>query len=102
MPVISKEEAVERLTREVAENLPADEVLEVYNDIFSAEQHNSTEIDGNVTPLVSRIVAYIHQQPLDGLIALWNLIFTTRYCNVESDVEEEGLYYEEVDKAATE
>lgn len=101
MPVISKEEAVERLTREVAENLPADEVLEVYNDIFSKDRRSAAEMGADVRPLVERIVAYINKQSLGGIIELWNLIFTIRYCNVGSDVEEEGLYYEEAEKAAS-
>jgi len=43
MPVISKEQAVELLIREVAEKLPTDEILEVYNDIFRKDRDCSKE-----------------------------------------------------------
>lgn len=102
MPVISKDEAIERLTREVAENLPPDEVREVYDDIFSKDRRGVAEAGEDVTPLVKRIVAYISEQPLGGVVDLWNLVFTTRYHNVSSDEEEEGLYYEEAEKTTAE
>ena len=96
MPVISQEEAVERLTREVAEKLPPEEILEVYNEIFPKDRRTQAEGNGDLTPLVQRLVAYINGgRSIDRIIDLWRLIFTIRYHNVGWDEETEGIHYDE-------
>jgi hypothetical protein len=96
VPVISQEEAVERLTREVVEKLPPEEVVDVYNEIFRKDRRTETEVTGDVTPLVQRLVAYINGgQSIDRIIDLWRLIFTLRYHNVGWDEDTEGIHYDE-------
>jgi hypothetical protein len=103
MPVVSKDKAVELLTKEIEQKLPADEVLEVYNELFPKDRRTEAEASKDVTPLVKRLVAYINGgQPIEEIVELWNLIFTTRYRNVGYDEETEGIHYDEAAKVTTE
>lgn len=102
MPVISKEQAVERMTGQVEQFAP-DELLEVYNELFPKERRTGAEVNGNLAPLVKRLVGYINdEQPIDELIDLWRLIFTTRYRNVGYDEETEGIAYDEPEPMSAE
>lgn len=102
MPVISKEQAVERMTRQLEQFAP-DELLEVYNELFQKDRRSSAEINGNLAPLVQRLVGYINgDQPIDEIMDLLHLIFPGRYGNVWYDEEDDRIHYDEADTARVE
>ena len=94
MPVVTKDEALELLTSAVQEKLGADELLEVYNEVFP--DHVSTEeAPEDATPLIEQLVAHVHSGlEIDEVIDLWGLIFP-RHRNIWYDDEEERLHYNE-------
>jgi hypothetical protein len=95
MPVVTKDKALELLTHEVQQKLGADELLEVYNEVFPDDPHTVVEARGDVTPLIERLVAHVNSGlEIDEVLDLWGLIFP-RHRNVWYDEEEERLHYNE-------
>ena len=91
MPVVTKEQALELLTHEVRENLGADEVLEVYNEVFPDDPHTAEESG----PLIEQLVGHINGGlEMDEVMDLWGLIFP-KHRNVWYDEEEERIHYNE-------
>jgi hypothetical protein len=101
MPVISKEHAVERMTQQV-EQFEADELLEVYNELFPKEPRTEAEVRADAVPLVKRINEYIGGRAIDELVELWSFIFPGRYRNIWYDEEAEGIHYDEADTVSVE
>jgi hypothetical protein len=101
MPVISKEEAVERMIRQVEKYDPA-ELLEVHNELFPNEQRTEAEVRQDPTPLIKRLVDYIRGREIDGLVFLWGFIFPVRYRNIWYEEEEDGIHYDEPDAVPAE
>src|SRR5205823_8363735 len=81
MPVISKEEAVERMIRQVEKYDPL-ELLEVHNELFPNEKRTEAEVRQDPTPLVKRVVDYIRGSDIGNLVELWGFIFPARYRNI--------------------
>jgi hypothetical protein len=101
MPVVTKEQALELLTREVQENLGADELLEVYNEIFPDDPYTEEEVHEDAWPLIEQLVEHINGgQEIDELMDLWGLIFT-KHRNVWYDDEEERIHYNEGTEAVS-
>jgi hypothetical protein len=95
MPIISREEAVERMTRQVEQFDPA-ELLEVHNELFPKEQRTEAEVHQDAAPLVRRLTDYISGgRPIDELVDLWGFIFPARYRNIWYEEEEDGIHYDE-------
>ena len=95
MPVITKEQALELLTNEVQEKLGADELLEVYNEVFPDNPHTEQEVHEDVSPLIEQLVDHINSGlEIDLVMELWGLIFT-KHRNVWYDEEEERIHYHE-------
>jgi hypothetical protein len=95
MPAISKDQAIEQLTKEVEENLPADELLEVYNELFPEDPHPTEHANEDRSPLVQRIVDHLHSDlAVDEMVDVWNLVFP-KHRNVWYEEEEERFHYNE-------
>src|SRR5215468_7619295 len=101
MPVISKEQAVERMSRQV-EKYDLLELLEVHNELFPNEQRTEAEARQDPTPLVKRVVDYIRGSDIGNLVELWGFIFPTRYRNIWYEEEEDGIHYDEPDAVPVE
>jgi hypothetical protein len=101
MPVITQEQALEQMTNEVQEKLPADELLEVYNEIFPNDPYTAEEVERDSGPLIERLVNHINrEQGIDEVMELWRLIFL-KYRNVWYDEEEERIHYDEEPEAVS-
>jgi len=99
MPVITVDQALELLTREVQQKLPADEVVEVYNDVFPETPSTEYEANANVEHLIEQIVAYITgERGQEDIVYLWGLIFP-RHRNIWYNEEDDRLYYNEETEA---
>jgi hypothetical protein len=101
MPVVTKDGALELLTNEVQEKLGADELLEVYNEVFPDNPSTEEAAHEDVTPLIERLVDHVNSGlEIDEVIDLWGLIFPRRR-NVWYDEEEERLHYNEEAEAVS-
>jgi hypothetical protein len=95
MPEATKEKALELLTNEVQEKLGADELLEVYNEIFPDDPYTEEEVHEDSWPLVGQLVDHINSGlEIDEVMDLWGLIFP-KHRNVWYDDEEERIHYNE-------
>jgi hypothetical protein len=94
MPVVSKDQAIELLTREVEENFRADELLEVYNELFPDDPHTAEEARRGVAPLIGRIVGHICHLAIEEIVDRWGLVFP-KHRNVWYDGGEGGIHYSE-------
>jgi hypothetical protein len=95
MPVVTKDKALELLTNEVQEKLGADELLEVYNEVFPDDPYAEEEAHEDVTPLIEQLVDHLNSGlEVEEVIDLWGLTFP-RHRNVWYDDEEERLHYNE-------
>ena len=90
MPVVSKGQAVERMTRQVEQYDPL-ELLEVHNELFPNEQRTEVEVRQDPTPLVKRVVDHISGRGIDELVEMWGFIFPARYRNIWYEEEEDGI-----------
>jgi hypothetical protein len=101
MPVVTKDKALELLTKEVQEKLGTDELLEVYNEVFPDDPHTELEVREDPTPLIEQLVHHvISGLEIDEVIDLWGLIFP-KHRNVWYDDEEERLHYHEEAEAVS-
>jgi hypothetical protein len=103
MPVVTKEQALELLTNEVQEKLGADELLEVYNELFPDDPYTEEETHKDVTPLIEQLVDHINcGLEIDELMDLWRLIVPKHYNLWYDEVKERIHYNEETEPAAAE
>ena len=101
MPVVTKEQALKLLTNEVQKRLGADELLEVYNEVFPDDPHTEEESHEDVTPLIAQLVDHINSGlEIDVVMDLWELIFP-QHRNVWYDEEEERIHYNEETEAVS-
>ena len=91
MPTISKEQAAEMLRGKVTD-LPADDLIEVYNELFPEDP--ATEIPA----LVDRVVAHLQRGlEVEEILDLWTVVFP-KYRHASYDEETETIhYYEEAE-----
>jgi len=95
MPTIPANEAVGRLIREVEENLPADELLEIRNELIPGQPRLPEEAVQDKKALMDHIVAYLNSGlPMEEVAEMWNLIFT-RHRNVWYNEMEDQIHYNE-------
>ena len=100
MPVVTKEQALELLTNEVQEKLGADELLEVYNEVFPDDPYTEEEVHEDSWPLIEQLVDHINGGlEIDVLMELWRLIIPKHH-HVWYDEVEERLHYNEETEAA--
>ncbi len=95
MPVVTKEQALEMLTKEVQEKFGADEVLEVYNEVFPDDPYTAEEVEDDSWPLIKQLVEHINSGlGIDEVMDLWGLVFP-KHRNVWYDDEAERIHYSE-------
>jgi hypothetical protein len=95
MPAVNKDEALDLLTKEVQEKLGADELLEVYNEVFPDRPHTEEEAHENPSLLAEQLGDHVNSGlEIDEVIDLWGLIFP-KHRNVWYDDEEERIHYNE-------
>ena len=101
MPVVTKEQALGLLTNEVQEKLGADELLEVYNEVFPDDPYTAEEVEEDSSPLIEQLVDHINGGlAIDEVMDLWGLIFP-KHRNVWYDDEEERIHYNEETEAVS-
>ena len=101
MPVVTQDKAQQLLTDKVQEKLGAEELLEVYNELFPDDPYTEEEAHEDRTPFIEQLVAHINSGlEVDELIDLWRLIIP-RHHNVWYDEVEERLHYEEPAEAVS-
>jgi hypothetical protein len=102
MPDMTKQQALALLTNAVQENFPADELLEVYNEVFPKRACSAEEAHEGSGLLIEQLVEHIQSGlGIDVILDLWSLIFL-RHRNVWYDEEEERIHYDEADPVPSE
>jgi ATP-dependent protease Clp ATPase subunit len=97
MPAITREEAIEQMVRAV-ESFPADELIELYNELFPKEAVPFTTPAEAVAPLAARIVAYLRgDRGMDQIVELLSLIVPRRRRVYYDETEDKIHYSEEAD-----
>lgn len=95
MPAVNEDRALELLTNAVREKFGADELLEIYNEVFPGDPYTEEAAHEDVTPMIERLVDHVNSGlDISQVIDLWRLIFT-RHRNVWYDEEEERIHYNE-------
>ncbi len=99
MPVITKKQALELLTNAVQDKLGADELLEVYNEVFPDDPYTAEEVEADSGLLIEQLVDHINGGlEIDEVMDLWRLI-VPKHRNVWYDEEEERIHYNEESEA---
>src|SRR5262245_59946108 len=94
MPAVNKNQALELLAREV-QKFDADELLEVYNEVFPDHPSTAEEAHEDSSSLVDQLVEHIRSGlEIDQIIDLWGVILPGDR-NLWYDEEEETLHYNE-------
>lgn len=98
MSIIEIDYAIEKLT-EALNGLHADDLVEVYNELFPHEPMSHREAQQDVTPLIERIVDHIRRglEP-EEVVDLWSIVFPGNR-DVYFDEEDNVLHYETADSA---
>lgn len=95
MPVVSTDEALDLLTKQVEDKLGSDDLLEVYNELFPDNPYTEEEVEDDAWPLSEQITDYINRGlEAEEIIELWSLIFP-KHRNVWYDEEEGRIHYNE-------
>jgi hypothetical protein len=88
MTGMTRDEAVERMLKGI-EGLDANDLVEVYNELFPRTPVKHKDINGDGARLLGPILDYIHRGlELDEIMDLWPVVFS----GVRS------LYWDEVDE----
>jgi hypothetical protein len=95
MATVTREQAVDLLTKQVEGQFGVDELLEVHNELFPDEPFTEEEAHEDCIPLVEQIVAHLSRglEP-EEIVDVWSLIFP-RHRHVWYDEEEERFHYNE-------
>jgi hypothetical protein len=92
MPEISRDQAVQRVVRELPSMQP-DDLAEVYNELFPTQPTTEEQARQGRSRLLDRITDHISRglQP-EEIVALWNVIFP-KDRHVSYDEESDTLQY---------
>jgi hypothetical protein len=102
MPAVTPARALELMAQEVRERFGADEVLEVYNELFPRDRRTGEHAPDGSVPLVQRLVDHINSRvELDEIMELWRLIFLN-YRNVWYNEIDDQIEYTEEEAVPTE
>jgi hypothetical protein len=97
VPDIPIEQAVELLVKAVEEQLPADEIQEIYNDWFRGDAVVVERTDASPEAnkrRVEQLVAYFRgSRYVEEVVELWELVFT-KHRNVWYNEEDEVFHHE--------
>jgi len=95
MPALTKDHVIELLTNAVEEDLHADDLLQVHNELFPNGPVNENEVHDDVAPATESIVSYINSDlAVEDLLDLWNLIYP-KHRHVWYDEQAEKFHYNE-------
>jgi hypothetical protein len=95
MATVTREQAVDLLTKQVEEHFGVDELLEVHNELFPDEPFTEEKAHEDRIPLVERIVDHLNGElEPEEIVEVWPLIFP-RHHNVWYDEDEEQFHYNE-------
>jgi hypothetical protein len=102
MTTVTREQAVDLLTKQVEEHFGVDELLEVGNELFPDEPFTEEEAHEDPTPLVELIVDHLNSglEP-EEIVDVWPLIFP-QHRNIWYDEEEERFHFNEAKVTPTE
>src|SRR5262249_48914387 len=76
MPVVTKEQVLELLASGGQENLRADELLEVFQEVFPDRRLTEEEVHADSWPLIEQFIAHINSGlEIDEVMNLWGVIF---------------------------
>jgi hypothetical protein len=92
---VTRDQAIELLTRQVQEKLPNDELVEIYNEVFRYKPATEQEARRNSGSLAEQLVAYLNSGlGMDEIVDLWRLILPA-HRNIWYNEEEEQIHYNE-------
>jgi hypothetical protein len=95
VPEIPIAQAVERLVKAVEEQLPADEVQDIYNAVFRRRGMLVEQTDASPEATrrrIEQLVAHLRGDRYpEEIVALWGLVFTHR--DIWYNEEEDSLHY---------
>ena len=95
MPVLTRNQVIELLTTAVEDELHADDLLQVHNELFPDDPSSQEEVNEDVAPVTKKIVNYINSDlAVEDLLDLWNLIYP-RHRHVWYDDQAETFHYNE-------
>jgi hypothetical protein len=95
MPVLTRDQVIEFLTKVVEEDLHTDDLLQVHNELFPDDPVTEEEVYEDVIPVTERVVDYINSDlPVEDLLDLWNLIYP-KHRHVWYDDQAERFHYNE-------
>jgi hypothetical protein len=98
MPTLAKKQAVEHLVAKV-EKAPADELVEIYNELFPEHPTSEAEARPNVAAFRKKVLAYIDQGlEVEEILDLWNVIFP-KDRDIWFDEQKKKIRYVEGDNA---
>jgi chromatin segregation and condensation protein Rec8/ScpA/Scc1 (kleisin family) len=94
MTAITKEQAIRRITESVP-HLSADDLVEVYNDIFWDARATNDEVKRNTESVRRRVEEHMHNGlEVEEILDLWRVIFPADR-NVSYDDETDTLHFSE-------
>jgi hypothetical protein len=92
MPEISRDEAIQRLLREV-QTMPPDELAEAYNELFPSQPMTEDQARLNGGRLRDRITDHINRGiHSEEIVSLWNVVFP-KDRHVSYDDDADTLHY---------
>jgi len=94
MATITRQQAVDGLTRAVGEAHP-DDLVEIHNELFPEQPTNEGVANQDPTALVEKIVAHIDRGlEVEEILDLWNVVFP-KHRGVWFDEDEGVIHYDE-------
>jgi hypothetical protein len=92
MPAIAKDEAVVRLTTAI-QAAPADEMVEIYNEMFPRKAVPKEAAAADVAPLLAKVNEHIRQGlEIEEIVDLWRVVFP-KSRRLHFDEETESIRY---------
>lgn len=99
MPEITKQQAVELLTKAVEEARP-DDLAEIHNELFPAHPVTEDKAAAASSSLVQKIVTHMaNGLEVEELVDLWNVVFP-HHRRVWFDEGQELIHYDEEQEPA--
>ena len=94
MATVPKKQAVEQL-RQAVGVAGADDLVEIYNELFPEKPTNLSEVERNPSTFVKRILAHIDSGlEVQEILDLWNVIYP-KHRRVWFDEDDGRMHYDE-------
>jgi hypothetical protein len=95
MPVLTRDKVIELLTKAVEEDLHADDLMQIHNELFPDDPVTEKEVCDAVTPARENILSYLTSDlAVEDLLDLWKLIYP-KHRRVWYDEQAEKFHYYE-------